>query len=93
MLRITLAAVSAMMLIGVSAVSAQTTTSTTTTTVTTTGTCAAQIDRANKMLPAMTDQVRQSQAVAEVTTASRLLGDKDELGCQDHMQNAMSIMR
>ena len=92
MLRITLAAASAMMLIGVSAVSAQTTTSTTTT-ITTTETCAAQIDRANKMLPAMTDQVRQGNAVAEVTTASRLLGERDEIGCQEHMQNAMTIMR
>jgi hypothetical protein len=93
MLRITLAAASALLLIGVSAVSAQTTTSTTTTTVTTTDTCAAQIDRANKILPAMTDQVRQGNAVAEVTTASRLLGEKDEIGCQEHMQNAMTIMR
>ena len=31
--------------------------------------------------------------VTEVVTASRLLGEKDEIGCQQHMANAMAMMR
>ena len=93
MMRTTFAAVAAAMLIGIPFVSAQTISSTTTTTVTTTDTCAAQIDRTNKKLPDITDQVKQSGIVTEITTASRLLGEKDEIGCQKHMENAMAMMR